>query len=308
MIDYAKVYYTCLLIRRFEERTEQEFLKGHLRGTSHACIGQEIIPVCVMTFIDKAHDYVTGTHRCHGQVLAYTQDAYRLACEMMGRADGFVYGMGGSQHIKTGKYITNGITGGMVGIAAGIGLSLKLRKSKGIAVAFLGDGGFAEGYVQETLNLCKALNIPVLLIMENNEYAMSTRSELFRAGSVRGRIESMGIRYIHSSSSNIEKLFADMESAFDYVRTKQEPCFVEVVTYRLCGHSKSDSMKYMPAAEIAEYRKKDPFIALRNMVSENQQKTIETQALGIVNTAFEKAHLCKEMVFNNFMTGIRHGK
>lgn len=141
MIEKIKQRYKIsYMIRQFEKKVEEEFEKGTMRGTTHGCIGQEIIPTIVMEFLDKEIDYVVGTHRCHGQVLAYTHDPYRLICEMMGKADGFIQGMGGSQHIKVGKYVTNGITGGMVTVGCGIALGLKKDNSAGIVVAFMGVG------------------------------------------------------------------------------------------------------------------------------------------------------------------------
>ena len=125
MKDYAGIYRECYRIRCFEKKVEQGFSKGLMRGTTHGCIGQEVIPVIAMREINREIDRAVGTHRCHGQVLAYEPDTYRLACEMMGKRDGFVKGMGGSQHIKTGGYLTNGVTGGMAVIGCGMAMAMQ---------------------------------------------------------------------------------------------------------------------------------------------------------------------------------------
>ena len=176
------------LIRAFEEKVEDYFNQGLMRGTTHGSIGQELVPTALMQLLDRESDYIFATHRCHGYYLAYTEDPYTLASEMMGKKDGPVFGAGGSQHIRRDNFYTNGITGGMVPEAVGVALGLQRHKKTGIAVAVMGDGGFNEGYVQEGLNLAAVYQVPVLFVLENNRYAMSTRSSAYTAGSIKERV------------------------------------------------------------------------------------------------------------------------
>lgn len=291
MIEKIKQRYKIsYMIRQFEKKVEEEFEKGTMRGTTHGCIGQEIIPTIVMEFLDKEIDYVVGTHRCHGQVLAYTHDPYRLICEMMGKADGFIQGMGGSQHIKVGKYVTNGITGGMVTVGCGIALGLKKDNSAGIVVAFMGDGGFNEGYVQESLNLASLLKLPILFICENNHYAMSTPTERFSAGSFCRRIKAIDIDYLELTTNDIEKLAKGIREGFDHVRTKKTPCFLEIKTARLCGHSKSDKREYMSVDEIKEYEENDPLKIMGQELGNDVVQSVSREIDVQIETAFEKAY------------------
>ena len=295
-MDYLSVYKDCYLIRAFERKVEKEFELGKMRGTTHGCIGQEIIPVLVMNKIDREKDYITGTHRCHGQVLAYTRDPYKLACEMMGKADGFNCGMGGSQHIKTENYITNGITGGMAAVGAGMALSLKKRNTDGIVISFLGDGGFQEGYVGETMNMASAMNVPILYILENNHYAISTLTEKYAAGSPRSRAEALNIKYFYGDVRNVDELDAVISEGMECVRTRKTPALIEIDTFRLCGHSKSDERAYMSEEEKTKNVADDPLTALRERVKEDIHPTeCEEEISELIEDAFLRASRCREM-------------
>ncbi|WP_175560117.1 thiamine pyrophosphate-dependent dehydrogenase E1 component subunit alpha [Butyrivibrio sp. YAB3001] len=285
-------------IRLFEKRIEDEFSLGKMRGTTHGCIGQEIIPVFVMEQINRDTDYITGTHRCHGQVLAYTDDMYSLACEMMGKQDGFVNGLGGSQHIKIGNYITNGITGGMITVASGIAMGKKKNCDSGIVIAFAGDGGFNEGYVQESLNLASNYELPLLIICENNGYAMSTPTQEYSAGSFKARVEALNIRYIETTSTLPDVLEQDIIKGFSYVRNEEKPCFIDVHTARLCGHSKSDSMEYMSDEEKENNMKSDPILWLAKKIDSNEVEMINERIAKEVDDAFLNATNCREITLD----------
>ncbi len=288
-------YQISYMIRQFERKVENEFEKGTMRGTTHGCIGQEIIPIVVMELIDKETDYVVGTHRCHGQILAYTGDPYKLICEMTGKKDGFVQGMGGSQHIRVGKYITNGITGGMATIGCGIALGLKKDNSNGIVVAFMGDGGFNEGYVQESLNLASVMELPIIFVCENNHYAMSTPTERFSAGSFQRRVEAVDIHYIGLTTDNIDTLSKGIRDGFEYVRDKRMPCFLEIKTARLCGHSKSDKREYISDKDKQLYADNDPLKALARKLQTDIVESINQEVEKQLENAFIKARKCKEI-------------
>jgi len=292
---FINLYKICYMIRCFENKVEIEFEKGNMRGTTHGCIGQEIIPATVMEYIDIENDYVVGTHRCHGQVLAYTKNPYRLICEMTGKVDGFVHGMGGSQHIKVGKYMTNGITGGMATIGCGIAMGIKKDDSSGIVVAFIGDGGFNEGYVQESLNLASHFELPILFVCENNHYAMSTPTEKYSAGTFQKRINSLNIKFISLSSCEIKGLNKGIADGFDYVRSEKKPCFLEIKTARLCGHSKSDKREYMTDIEKKRYADEDPLKKLMSEIDEATIKVLNQEIEIQLEEDFKKSQGCDEM-------------
>ena len=306
-MELLEIYSDCVLVRTFERRVEKEFELGRFRGTTHGCIGQEIIPVLAMQYVDREKDWVTGTHRCHGQVLAYTHDPYRLACEMMGREDGFNCGMGGSQHIKTGQYITNGVTGGMASVGVGMALYMK-KNGGGMVVSFLGDGGFQEGYVGETMNLADVFAAPILYILENNHYAMSTPTARYSAGSPEARTKAVGIRYFHGDVRDIKGLDATIRDAFSYVRENSAPAMLEVDTFRLCGHSKSDDRSYMTEQEKAGYINDDPVAALRQMISAEDADIADRSALSRIDEAFLKASECGEINMTEYRNKLAQGE
>lgn len=295
MLDYKECFKKCYTIRAFEKKIEEEFGKGKMRGTTHGCVGQELIPVIVMNYINQEIDYIVGTHRCHGQVLAYDMDPYRLFCEMMGRRDGFVNGMGGSQHIKNGKYLTNGITGGMAVIGNGIAMSIKRNQKKGIVVSFLGDGGFNEGYVQETFNLASHYESPILFVCENNHYAMSTPTETFSAGTFKRRIQALDIKYYKAYSEDPEQLDERIGLGIAFVRKEQKPAFIEVSTARLCGHSKSDKMEYMTGAEKHHNAEKDPLLYISGKLTADELEKLKSRIDERIEDAYSRAEKCPEI-------------
>lgn len=294
-MNIENIYEQCYMIRAFEKKVEKEFEKGVLRGTTHGCIGQEVIPVLLMQCIDRDKDYITGTHRCHGQVLAYTNDPYRLACEMMGKKDGYNSGMGGSQHIKIDKYITNGVTGGMAAVGCGMAMSLKKNRKEGIVISFLGDGGFQEGYVQEAINMAQIYQVPILYILENNRYAMSTKTSDFSAGQIKDRIEALGMAYKIADARNIDVLPQQINDAYAFVKAERQPLFLEIDTFRLCGHSKSDEREYMSGKEKESNIKDDPVRKLRYKISEETINSIESRLDSLIEEAFIKAREIEEI-------------
>ena len=291
----AQITEQMALIRAFEEKVEESFGRGLMRGTTHGSTGQEAVPAVLMALLNRDKDYVFATHRCHGYYIAYRGDAYSLAAEMMGRADGPVRGAGGSQHLRWQNFYTNGITGGMAPEAVGVALGLKRKGSGGISVAVLGDGGFNEGYVQEALNLAAVYRVPVLFLLENNRYAMSTRSASYTAGSIEERVRSYHIPYFSAGTSDLKSLLDTMERAVGQVREGQGPAFLEVETFRLCGHSKSDDCAYMEEEERQRFWEEDP---LRHL--ENSEQLL-WQARKTVDEAFARAEQSDEISLAEFV-------
>ena len=163
-----------LLIRRMEQKIESLFSQGLLRGTTHCCIGQEAVPVALYYLINIEKDYLCSGHRAHGLSMMMTGKPETLLGEIMGKSFGMAKGLGGSQHVYYKNYFTNGITGGMTPVTAGIAFALKHEQTDAIATVVFGDGAMNEGYVLESFNLAKEMQLPMLFILENNGYAMST--------------------------------------------------------------------------------------------------------------------------------------
>ena len=246
-MENKEILKKMLLIRRMEQKIESLFSQGLLRGTTHCCIGEEAVPVALSELIDIEKDYLCSGHRAHGLSMMMTGKPETLLGEIMGKPFGMAKGLGGSQHVYYKNYFTNGITGGMTPVTAGIAFALKHEKTDAIAIVVFGDGAMNEGYVLESFNLAKEMELPMLMILENNGYAMSTPIETVNPYSVfEERVKGFGLPYQRVEASEFNQLFTILKDAITKVRVERAPQFVEVMTHRFCGHSKSDKRAYIP--------------------------------------------------------------
>ena len=174
----------------------------------------------------------------------------------MGKKSGICGGIGSSQHLCNKNFYSNGVQGGILPVAAGMAIVKKMQKKNAIGVVFIGDGTFGEGIVYETFNLCSLLEIPLLIVCENNGYAQSTAQKDFLAGSILSRVEAFGIKTYHSNTWELEDLFSEADKSINYVRKYCKTAFHLVDTYRLNPHSKNDDNRSQD--ELDKYKKKDP--------------------------------------------------
>jgi len=245
----------AITIRLAEQRLLELFSEGKLFGTVHTCIGQEFVGVAVAQALGEA-DYVFSNHRCHGHFIARYDDIEGLIAEIMGKSSGVCGGLGGSQHLCRDRFFSNGIQGGIVPVCAGLACAQKVNASDGIAVVFIGDGTLGEGVLYETMNLASRWELPLLVVLENNLYAQSTRQSQTLAGSIEGRFEAFGIECSRGNTWEWEKLLVEMRESIEWVRSTHRPRFHRVDTYRLMAHSKGDD--HRDAEEVEAYRKRDP--------------------------------------------------
>lgn len=279
-MNYEEILHRLLLIREMEHRIEQFFQEGKLRGTTHCCIGQEAVPVALSYLIDIEKDYLCSGHRAHGLSMMMTMKPELLLGEIMGKPWGMAKGLGGSQHVYYKHYYTNGITGGMVTVATGIAFALKQTPSRDIVAVDFGDGAMNEGYVLEAFNLAAEMDLPILFILENNGYAMSTPVETVNPyRHFEDRVKGFGLPYSRVSTADFDSLFATLEEAVASVREKHSPMFVEVLTHRFCGHSKSDKREYIPAEEDHWWRDHDCIASVANKLPEATVSRIRESVL-----------------------------
>lgn len=252
-----ELYSKALTIRLFEEKLLSLFSEGKLSGTVHTCIGQELSGLAIAGHLRK-DDWVFSNHRCHGHYLARFNDISGLLAEIRGLPGGICAGRGGSQHIYHEHFLSNGVQGGSVPIAAGCALALgKINGASGmIATVFIGDGTLGQGVLYETLNLISKWEIPLLIVVEHNGYAQSTSTSSTIAGTIRARFEAFGVRCWESSVWDEDGLMADAQAAVDYVRTTRVPAAISIACYRLKAHSKGDDNR--DRGEIASFEEKDP--------------------------------------------------
>ena len=193
MAALAQLYERMFFIRRFEESLLDLFAQGKLVGTTHTYIGQEANAVGIIDHLERERDVIFSNHRCHGHYLAFTDDAFGLLCEVMGKAPGVCGGKGGSQHLCNGNFYSNGVLGSIVPVATGIALAEKKKRTGAVSTVFLGDGTLGEGVTYESLNMASLWKLPVLFVVENNHYAQSTPVELELAGSIPARAAAFGV-------------------------------------------------------------------------------------------------------------------
>jgi len=262
---------TMLLIRAFEEKAEELYGLGRVHGTMHLSIGQEAVAVGVCEAL-RPDDYILSTHRGHGHCLAKGADVRRMMAEFLGKETGYCRGRGGSMHIadvEGGNLGANGIVGGGLPIATGVGLSIQVRGSGQVCVAFFGDGAANEGAFHESVNLASIWDLPVVFVCENNQYAMSMPvRQSMRVERVSDRACAYGIPGRTVDGMDVLAVFEAASEAGERARAGGGPTLLECVTYRYRGHSKSDRQRYRTREEVARWRAQDPIERLRRLLEE----------------------------------------
>jgi acetoin:2,6-dichlorophenolindophenol oxidoreductase subunit alpha len=253
------------LIRAFEEALDGLFGQGAITGTSHLCIGQEACAVGASAGL-RPDDLVTSNHRGHGHFLARGADPRRVMAELFGKATGYSGGRGGSQHMADfalGFLGSNGITGGMTPIATGAALSQKQLGTGRVVLCFFGDGATGQGAFHEALNMGANWKLPVIYFCENNLYAMSTPvADAFAQPSVAARAGAYALPSSQVDGNDYFAVRAAVQQAADRARAGDGPTLLEALTYRYCGHSKSDACEYRTADEEALWHARDPLASM----------------------------------------------
>jgi len=277
---YTGIYRRMRLIRGFEDLVQSLFLQGEVYGTTHLYSGQEAVATGVASLLEE-RDRVAATYRGHGHALAVGVDPQALLDEMLGRATGVNGGRAGSMNVTSpadrliGSF---GIVGGSIAAATGAALALK-RTTGGIAVAYFGDGAMNQGYVFECINFAQVLRLPLLLICENNRYGEYTPFESVTAGEIRGRPESMGVPAETVDGMSVWTVRDAAARAIEHVRAGSGPAFVEALTYRYVGHSRSDPGAYRPEGELEEWKARDPIVLLLAQLAEDGAGAAELDAI-----------------------------
>lgn len=280
MNDLLQYYSSMLQIRRFEEALLDLFKSGELKGTTHSYCGQEAVAVGVCSQLDKT-DWIASTHRGHGHCLAKGGSSRRLMAEIFGKAAGYCGGRGGSQHLidlSIGFLGANGITGGGMPLALGAAFQEKYRQKPGISVAFIGDGASNQGTFHETLNMASIWNLPLIVVCENNYYAMYTPVEdTIKDGEIAHRASAYKIEGLLVDGNDVEKVVTIFKQAKNIVLTDKQPVLIEAKTYRTEGHSKSDQRIYRSREEESEWRGRCPIQRVRNRILDlgGEEKDLE---------------------------------
>ena len=302
--ELLSLYRDMLLIRRFEEKAGQLYGMGQIAGFCHLYIGQEAVVVGTRASMVDGDQMITG-YRDHGHMLACGMESRGVMAELTGRAGGYSRGKGGSMHMfSTEKhfYGGHGIVGAQVPIGAGLALSNKYKGNGNVSLAFFGDGASNQGQVYEAFNMAKLWSLPVVFVIENNQYAMGTsvsrssaETELHKRGS------SFEIKGIQVDGMNVLEVRDAAKKAIKHARDGKGPMILEMKTYRYRGHSMSDPAKYRTRDEVTKTRsERDPIDMVKNRlieegwVTDDTLKSIDKEIKLIVAEAAEFAQTSPE--------------
>jgi pyruvate dehydrogenase E1 component alpha subunit len=269
-------YKDMLLIRRFEERAGQLYGMGLIGGFCHLYIGQEAV-VVGMQSVSQNQDTVITSYRDHGHMLACGMSARGVMAELTGRKDGYSKGKGGSMHMfsREKKFFGgHGIVGAQVSIGTGMALAHQYKQDKGVCLTYMGDGAMNQGQVYESFNMAALWKLPVLYIVENNQYSMGTSVERSAAGPgfyARGTGYDIGGEQV--DGMDLTAIQDAGAKALDYVRSGKGPYILEMMTYRYRGHSMSDPAQYRTKDEVTEQKTRDPLTLYKDQLLDNDIAT-----------------------------------
>jgi pyruvate dehydrogenase E1 component alpha subunit len=282
---------------------------GKVHGTMHLSIGQEAVAAGAGPALTK-DDYLLNTHRGHGHFLMWGGDLNRMMAEFLGKETGYCRGRGGSMHIadvESNNLGAQGIVAGNLPISVGVGLSIKMRKTKQVVLTLFGDGAANEGAFHESLNMASIWNLPIIYLCENNQYAMSMAFErAFRVEQVSERASAYGMTGVSVDGMDVIAVYKAVSEAAERARRGGGPTLIEAVTYRYKGHSKSDRQLYRTREEVKKWMKKDPILRFASLlkVSDDELKKIEKQAKNDIHKAVEYAENSPEPNVDTILEGV----
>ena len=309
-----EAYREMLLIRRFEEKAGQMYGMGLIGGFCHLYIGQEAVVTGVTMASQKGKDAQITGYRDHGHMLVMGLDPKGVMAELTGRQGGLSKGKGGSMHMFSTEhrfYGGHGIVGAQVPLGTGLAFANKYRGNKNVCLTYFGDGAANQGQVYETFNMAALWNLPIVFVVEDNQYAMGTATKrssaetrFYRRGTA-FRIPGMKV-----NGMDVLEVRAAAEVAVAHVRAGKGPVLMELHTYRYRGHSMSDPAKYRTREDVQEMREKhDPIDAakaelLQRGIAEDRIKEIEKQIRSIVNESADFAENSPEPDMSELYTDI----
>ena len=260
---YLRMYRQMVRIRTFEDNANQLYLSAKMPGLTHMYSGQEAVAVGICEVLERT-DKITSTHRGHGHCIAKGAEFKEMFCELLGKAEGYCRGKGGSMHIadqENGNLGANAIVGGSAGIATGAALSAKRLGRKDVAVCFFGDGALGQGLLYEVMNMAALWKLPVIYACENNLYGEYTKVEEMAAGQLTARAAAFGIETFEVDGQDVLAVFRLAQTLVSRARKDEGPFFVLLNTYRYMGHHVGDTNRdYYRSKEEETYwkTKRDP--------------------------------------------------
>ena|SRR5690348_6101442 len=290
-------YEQMLTIRAFEENAIEYFAKGNITGSTHPSIAQEAIAVGVCAAL-QPRDLILATYRGHGECLAKGADPKALMAELFGRATGCCKGRGGSMHlcdVGHGVLGTNAIVAAHIPIAGGVALASKLRNTNQVTACFFGDGATCEGEFFETLNMSALWKLPLILVCENNQYAISVHvSKSQSTVDIADRAKGFGMRNAIVDGNDPQAVYDEVSKAVAHARAGSGPSLIECKTLRWERHSAFSSGRYDNPEEQFRWKQVDPIPRFRSRlqdlgISQEQLQQCEARALAVIRDAVEFA-------------------
>jgi len=279
---YREAYRRMALIRGFETKAAECFTRSELAGNIHLYMGQEASGVGACLAL-KESDYITSTHRGHGHCLAKGASTDRSMAELFGKETGYCRGRGGSMHIvdvNRGILGANGIVGAGIPLAAGSALVSKIKGDGAVTMAFFGDGASNQGTFHETLNMAAAWKLPMVFLLENNHYGVSTEiHRITNTDRLAGRADAYGIPGVTVDGTDVEAVFHTVAGAVERARSGDGPSLIETMVYRYQGHYCGDPAAYRPKEYLEEGKSKDPIDKARARLLELGVQDEEIEAI-----------------------------
>ncbi|MBN8819865.1 MAG: pyruvate dehydrogenase (acetyl-transferring) E1 component subunit alpha [Sphingomonas sp.] len=312
--ELLEFYRQMVLIRRFEERAGQLYGLGLIGGFCHLYIGQEAVAVGIQSALTPGKDSVITGYRDHGHMLAYGIDPKSIMAELTGREAGISRGKGGSMHMFSVEHKFfggHGIVGAQVSLGTGLAFSHKYSEDGGVCVAYFGDGAANQGQVYESFNMAELWKLPIIYVIENNQYAMGTsvhrsssEDQLYKRG------ESFRIPGLQVDGMDVQAVRGATEEALKWVRSGKGPIILEMKTYRYRGHSMSDPAKYRSREEVQNVREtSDPIEGVKKVladagVKEDDLKNIDMEIRKLVSEAADFAESSPEPALAELYTDV----
>lgn len=282
------------LIRRFEERAAEEYMKGNIGGFLHLAIGEEAAVVGTLSAL-RPTDPITSTYREHGQALARGSDPKAVMAELFGRSTGMCGGLGGSMHLMDVErhfYGGYGIVGGSIPLAVGLAYAIKYRGEDGVALAMFGDGAVNQGVLAEVMNMAELWDLPVVFFVLNNQYGMGTAVERASAEpDLFKRAEAFSMPARQVDGMDVMAVYDAVREAARLARDEHQPSMIEAKAYRYRGHSMSDPDTTRAAEEKERWQARDPLVTFeRVLLGEGIMTREDTDAIrASVGAAVEEA-------------------
>jgi len=310
-----QLYRTIYTIRVFETECIKLYRQGLIIGYFHPYLGEEAIATGVCAALGP-DDYIVSTHRGHGHCIARGGELKKMVAEVLGREAGYCRGRGGSMHIAdidTGNIGANGIVGAGIPIGVGAGLGIRVRGTDQVAVVFFSDGACNNGVFAESLNLAAIWDLPVVFVLENNQYAVSSRIEdMSRVPDLYKRAAGYGVQARLVDGNDVLAVYEKTAEAANACRKGSGPVMIEAKTYRHGGHHVNDPGLYMPQDRLEYYKSRDPVklarehLTERGGCSEERVAVIERQVCEAMEKATEYAKNCPEPSLEAFLREVQH--